>query len=126
MIFLQGTAPKLPGAPAPAQAVPSKPATPNITNTIPDFDFLDVLGVGTWANAAVMSALALFCGWALLIVQFYLCRKAYGSEQEMADISDKIERSTFDLGIREHTAIAKISGLKQQIAAVEANLVKVR
>lgn len=104
--------------PAPLPKVSAPPQVRNIAET----DLLDKLGLGTWADIAVVSILALFLSVVMIGVMLWVIRKAFGSYDEMKKRHDDAEKVTFDLITREASAKARIEGLKRQVATVEAAL----
>jgi hypothetical protein len=124
MIFLQALPNKAPAAPIPAQAPQLKgAASPRI---IAEDDLLDKLGLGAWADVAVMSSLAIFLGCILTGILLWVFRKAFGSREDMQKMYNDSERMVFDLIKRKAEGSARIEGLKRQIDAITTNLNKVR
>jgi hypothetical protein len=116
--------------PAPPQGLPPvapmNKSGPPVTRSIAETDLLDKLGLGAWADVAVMSILALFLGVVLLGIMLWVIRKAFGSRDDMIKQYNDAERMSFDLITREASATARIAGLKGQISAVEANMRRLR
>lgn len=85
-------------------------------------DLFDRLGIGAWADIAVITVLAAILGAVLLGVCLWALRKAFGSTDDQRAAWSTAEKTYFDLVTRKSTATAAIEGLKRQIAAVERDM----
>lgn len=115
---LQSSATKVPQVPYPISPQATLATADPRTHAIGQADLLDKIGLGAWADIAVMSVFAAFLGMVIVGLILWAFGKAFGTKDSAIIAYNNAEKMVFDLETRKATGQARISGITSQIKAV--------